>query len=312
MGHSDAAAAIGNTPAVELSRLTAGLRGSIIAKLEFLNPGGSKKDRVARAMVDAALASGRVKTGDTILEVTSGNTGTGLAIVCAARGLRFVAFMSEGNTPERRRMMEALGAGVELVPQAAGSRPGTVSGADLDRVRAAADAWAREGRGFRVDQFTDPANPAAHEFGTAEELWKDCGGRIDAFCDFVGSGGTFVGIARGLKRKDRKIRCIAVEPLGAEVLAGKPAVNPLHGIQGGGYSGRPPLWEDGLADAFLAVSEEEAFEASRALARTEGMFAGPSSGANVAAALRLAARGDRVGILLNDSGLKYLSTGLWR
>jgi cysteine synthase A len=311
--HPDAASLIGRTPVVELSRLSRGLKGTLYAKVEFVNPGLSKKDRIARQIVDDALADGRLKPGDTVVELTSGNTGTGLAIVCAVRGLRFVAVMSAGNSPERRRMMEALGARVELVPQAPGSPPGQVSGGDLELVERRAEELARELGAFRADQFGNPSNVKAHEEGTAAELWAELGGKIDAFLDFVGSGGTFVGVARALKRRDPKLRCYAVEPAGAATLAGKPVTNASHRIQGGGYALKLPFWDPSLADAYLAVTDEEAMSGARELARTEGLFAGCSSGANVAAALRLLreAPGTRVAFTLNDSGLKYLSTDLW-
>lgn len=313
MIHPDAASLIGRTPVVELSRLSRGLKGTLYAKVEFVNPGLSKKDRIARQMVDDALADGRLKPGDTVVELTSGNTGTGLAIVCAVRGLRFVAVMSAGNSPERRRMMEAFGARVELVPQAPGSPPGQVSGGDLELVERRARELTRELGAFRADQFGNPSNVKAHEEGTAAELWAELGGKIDAFLDFVGSGGTFVGVARALKRRDPRLRCYAVEPAGAATLAGKPVSNASHRIQGGGYALKLPCWDPSLADGYLAVTDEEAMRGARELARTEGLFAGISSGANVAAALRLLreAPGTRVAFTLNDSGLKYLSTDLW-
>jgi len=317
MIHKDAASLIGNTPVVELSRLTAGLRGALYAKIEFLNPGASKKDRIARGMIDDALARGRLKPGQTVVEVTSGNTGTGLAIVCAVRGLKFVAVMSAGNSTERRRMIEALGGRLEIVPQAPGSPPGQVSGADLELVRLRAEALVKELGAFRCDQFRDPANVLAHEEGTAEEIWRDLGGKINAFCDFVGSGGTFVGVARGLKKREAAIRCYAVEPESAPVLSGKPVARANHRIQGGGYSMTPPLWEPGLLDGTLIVTDEEAIHWARELAKVEGLFGGFSSGANLAAAMRLlqasqtAAVPARVVFTVNDSGLKYLSTDLW-
>jgi cysteine synthase A len=316
--HPDAASLIGRTPVVELRRLTRGLRGALYAKLEFLNPGGSKKDRIARQMIDDALADGRLRPGQPVVELTSGNTGTGLAIVCAARGLPFTAVMSAGNSPERRRMMEAFGAEVEIVPQAPGSPPGQVSGLDLALVEKRAAELAAARGAFRPDQFTNPSNVRAHEEGTAREIWDDLGGRVTAFCDFVGSAGTLVGVARGLKRRDPRIRCLAVEPAGAAVLAGSAVTRPNHRIQGGGYAlERPPLWDASVVDGFLAVTDEEAIRRAHELARREGLFAGFSSGANVAAAMKLieAAQGDpdpaRVVVLLNDSGLKYLSTDLW-
>ena len=317
MIHKDAASLFGHTPVVELSKLTQGLRGALYAKVEFVNPGASKKDRIARQMIDEALADGRLKPGQTVIELTSGNTGTGLAIVCAARGLRFVAVMSRGNTEERRRMIEGLGSRVELVPQAPGSPPGQVSGADLELVRLRAQELTRELGAFRCDQFRDEANVRAHEQGTAEELWSDLGGRINTFCDFVGSGGTFVGVSRGLKRRDPAIRCYAVEPATAPVLSGRPVTRGSHKIQGGGYSMRPPLWDDRLLDGTLTVTDEEALRWARELGRVEGIFGGFSSGANLAAAMQLLQSSQqaddpaRVVFLVNDSGLKYLSTDLW-
>lgn len=301
---ADATSAIGNTPTVRLDRL---FDGRVFLKLEFLNPGGSKKDRIALRMIDDA----RLAPGTPVVELTSGNTGTGLAIVCAARGLPFTAVMSSGNSAERRVMMAALGARVELVPQAPGSTPGSVSGADLALVEARVRELAATMNAHVPDQFRNPSNVLAHEEGTGPELWGDVGGRIDAFCDFVGSGGTFAGISRYLKPKG--VRCYAVEPAGAAVLSGSRVAEARHPIQGGGYASRPPLWEDGLADGFLEVTGEEAFRWSRELARREGIYAGPSTGANLAAADRLLRekRATSVAALANDSGMKYHSIGLW-
>ena len=316
MVYADAAALIGRTPIVELQRLARDKRGALFAKVEFFSPGFSKKDRIARQIIDDAFADGRLKPGDTVVELTSGNTGTGLAIVCGVRGLRFVAVMSAGNSPERRRMMEALGARVEIVPQASGSTPGQVSGQDLALVENRAQELTRALKAFRADQFQNRSNVRAHEEGTAREIWDDLGDRVTAFCDFVGSGGTFVGVARALKRRNPSIRCYAIEPATAAVLAGKPAVDSSHRIQGGGYSMELPLWDETLVDGYVQVTDEEAAHWARELARREGLYAGFSSGANVAAAMKLletARTEERPGIVftLNDSGLKYLSTDLW-
>lgn len=306
---------IGGTPAVELSRLTRGLDGRIVAKLEYLNPGFSKKDRIARHIVDDAIALGELQPGQTVVELTSGNTGTGLAIVCAVRGHPFVAVMSEGNSPERARMMRALGAEVVLVRQAVGSPPGQVSGTDLALVEERAQALTRERRAFRADQFLREGNRRAHEEHTGPELWSQTSGRIDAFCEFVGTGGTYAGVTLALKARRRSIACYVVEPAGAAVLAGKPLTDPNHRIQGGGYSmAEIPLLERVPIDGFLEVTDEEAISTARRLAREEGIFAGFSSGAVVAAALQLlgdAHRGGTVAVVLADSGLKYLSTDLW-
>lgn len=306
--------AIGATPLVALRRLCEGLPGLVLAKLENLNPGGSLKDRIALRMVLAAEEAGLLRPGGTVVELTSGNTGTGLAIVCAVRGYRFIAVMSEGNSVERRRMLHALGAEVELVPQVGGPRPGQVSGPDLELVDRRAAELTEELGAFRPDQFANPANPAAHEDGTAAEIWAQTGGRVDVWVDIVGSGGSFLGVSRGLKRRNPAVRCLAVEPATAAVLAGDPVTDPNHRIQGAGYSLIPPQWDPALCDGTLPVTDDAAIATARELARREGIFAGYSAGANVAAALQLAAEaaaGTIVVTLCCDTGLKYLSTDLW-
>lgn len=309
---SSAIDAIGNTPLVDLSRLTAGLGGRLLAKLEYLNPGGSKKDRVARQIVEDAEQEGMLRPGQPVVEMTSGNTGTGLSIVCAVKGYPFIAVMSKGNSRERMRMMTALGAEVILVDQAEGSVEGQVSGADLEKVDEETKRIVSERGAFRADQFHHRGNFRAHYLHTAREILEQTEGRIDAFCDFAGSGGTFAGCAAAFKEYDPRIQCYLVEPAGSAVLAGKDASRPNHRIQGGGYSmPHLPLIQTGDIDGYLTVTDEEAIEASRALARLEGIFAGFSSGANVAAARQLIA-GRTVVTLINDTGLKYLSTDLWR
>jgi len=307
--------AIGDTPTVELSRLTRGLKGRIVAKLDYLNPGFSKKDRIARQIIEEAFASGALQPGQSVVELTSGNTGTGLAIVCAVLGHPFVAVMSEGNSPERARMMLAFGAEVVLVPQVLGSRPGQVSGDDLALVETRARELTHERGAFRADQFTRLANRSAHEQHTGPELWEQTGGRIDAFCEFVGSGGTYAGVTTALKARRRSIACYIVEPATAAILAGKPITDPNHCIQGGGYSmAELPLLNEVPIDGYLQVTDAEVVDAARRLAREEGVFAGFSSGAVVSAALSLLAEGypgGTVAVVLADSGLKYLSTDLW-
>jgi len=306
--------AIGNTPMVTLSRITEGLAGGIVAKLEFLNPGYSKKDRIARQMIEDAEAQGQIQPGDTIVELTSGNTGTGLAIVCAAKGYHFVAVMSRGNSMERASMMRALGAEVVLVDQLPESVPGQVSGADLARVEAKAQAIAQARGAYRADQFQLEGNARAHYATTAPEIMRQAGG-IDAFCDFAGSGGSFVGCARYFKEKNPAIQCYIVEPEGAAALAGETVTRPNHKIQGGGYAmPELPLLDRDLVDGFLKVRDQEAMAMARRLAREEGLFAGFSAGANAAAALRLLQtihQGQTIAALLCDSGLKYLSADLW-
>lgn len=307
--------AIGETPLVELSRLSKGIDGRILAKLEYLNPGLSKKDRIARQIIDDAEAEGKLTPGQTVVELTSGNTGTGLAIVCAIRGYPFVAVMSKGNSMERARMMSAFGAEVVLVDQAPNSRPGQVSGGDLELVEQEARRIVQARKAFRADQFRLAGNTRAHYLHTGPEILRQAGGRIQAFCDFVGTGGSFAGCAAAFKEYDPSIRCFVVEPKGAAPLAGQPLANPHHRIQGGGYAmAELPLLRPEHIDGYIQVTDEEAIGMARRLAREEGIFAGFSSGANVAAAWQLlhdACRGKTIAVLLSDSGLKYLSTDLW-
>ena len=307
--------AIGETPLVELGRITRGLGGRILAKLEMLNPGFSKKDRIARQIIQDAEAEGLLAPGQTVVELTSGNTGTGLAIVCGIKGYPFVAVMSRGNSMERARMMSALGAAVVLVDQCAGSRPGQVSGEDLKRVEEETQRVVAERHAFRADQFRLQGNFRAHYLHTGPEILRQSKGALQAFCDFVGTGGTFAGCAAAFKEHDPSIRCYIVEPEGAAVLAGGPLTHPGHRIQGGGYAMRDlPLLRPEHIDGYLKVSDEEAVAAARRLAKAEGIFAGFSSGANLAAALQLirgSFRGKTVAITICDSGLKYLSTDLW-
>jgi cysteine synthase len=307
---------IGQTPVVELSRLTAGLDGRLLAKLEYLNPGFSKKDRIARQIIEEAEADGRLTPGGTVVELTSGNTGTGLAIVCAVKGYHFVAVMSKGNSTERARMMAALGAEVVLVDQLPNSIRGQVSGGDLALVEETAQRITRERNAFRADQFHLAGNFRAHYLHTGPDFWRQSGESIEAFCDFAGTGGSYAGCAAAFKERNPRVACYVVEPAGAAVLAGQAASNPNHRIQGGGYSMPDlPLLPRDLVDGYLQVTDDEAMAVARRLASEEGVFAGFSSGANVAAALRLLVgdqRGRTVAVLINDSGLKYLSTDLWQ
>jgi len=307
--------AIGRTPLVELGRFTRGLDGRVLAKLELLNPGGSKKDRIALRMIEDAERSGALRPGQPVVELTSGNTGTGLAIVCAVKGHPFVAVMSAGNSAERSQMMRAFGAEVILVEQGEGSRDGHVTGDDLALVEAVAASVAAERGAFRADQFALAGNPAAHRDGTAAELWQQSDGDIDVFCEFVGTGGTFAGVASFLKERRPSLACYVVEPTGAAALAGEPVSDPSHRIQGGGYSIAPlPLVDEGLIDGHIAVDDADAIDAARRLARLEGIFAGFSAGAVLVAAERLLAdahAGQTIAVVLADSGMKYLSTDLW-
>ena len=308
--------AIGQTPMVNLSRLVKeyGVEGRIYAKLEYLNPGFSKKDRIALQIIKEAEKSGELHVGQPVVELTSGNTGTGLAIVCAVKGYKFIAVMSKGNSPERARMMRALGAQVVLIDQAPESPIGQVSGVDLALVEKEANKIVKELNAFRADQFHHIANVHSHEYHTGEEMWEQCDGDIDAYLDFVGTAGTFMGCAKTLKKHKSDIRCYVVEPETASFLAGKPVSNPNHKIQGGGYCMELGFIQKELVSGYLRITNEEAIQMARSLAKTEGIFAGFSSGANVAAAIKLL-RGDErnksIALTINDSGLKYLSTDLY-
>ena len=308
--------AIGRTPLVELRRVVAhrGLEGRILAKLEYLNPGSSKKDRVALEIVRRAKADGRLRPGQTVVEVTSGNTGTGLAIVCAALGHPFVAVMSKGNTIERARQMAAFGAEVELVDQGSGGIPGQVSGADLGRVEERARQLVEERDAFRAYQFDTEDNVRAHEFRTGPEIWEQAGGGIDAYAMIAGTCGTFTGVMRAIRHRNPSARGYLIEPIRAAVLAGVCVDDPRHKIQGAGYARDLPLLDRSLVTEYLQVDDEEAAATTRALAVEEGIFAGISTGANLAVALRLLAgpeRGSTIVVIVCDSGLKYLSTDLY-
>ena len=304
---------IGATPLVALDRLTLKLNRRVLAKVEYFNPGGSVKDRIALSMVQDAERRGLLRPGGTVIELTSGNTGTGLAIVCAVRGYRMIAVMSEGNSVERRQMLKAVGAEVELVPQAPGSTPGKVSGPDLALVEKKTIELTKRLKAFRPDQFINPSNADAHELTTGREILEQTDGKVDAFVAAVGTGGTFIGVARALKKHNPAIQCYAVEPATAPFLSGKTITDPRHKIQGAGYMLTPPLWDVALCDGFLTASDNEALQTARKLGKKEGVFAGFSSGANVAGAIKVARKlseGAVVVTILPDTGLKYLSTDL--
>lgn len=309
--------AIGETPLLNLSRITQyyGVEGRIYAKLEYLNPGYSKKDRPALQMILEAEESGALKPGQTVIELTSGNTGTGLSIVCKAKGHPFIAVMSEGNSMKRARMMRALGAEVILIPQCEGSVKGQVSGKDLELVEEKTNELVRERNAFRADQFKLDASYRAHLLHTGEEMWEQSDGEIDVFLDMVGSGGTFEGCAEALKAHNPAIRCYIVEPENAAVYAGHPLREEgRHKIQGCGYAMDLPKIKKECIDGLVQVQDEESMQMARDLARLEGCFVGISAGANVAAAVKLLRdreKGKTIILTLNDSGLKYLSTDLF-
>ncbi len=308
---------IGNTPTLELRRLGAllGLSGRMLLKLELFGPGGSKKDRVALSMIRAALADGSLRPGQPVVEVTSGNTGTGLAIVCKALGHPFYAVMSRGNSPERAQMMRALGAEVVLVDQAPGFVPGAVSGCDMKLVRQRAAELISQLGAFYCDQFENPANRQAHIDATGPELWRQCGGRLDAVIGFVGSGGALGGLATYLRSVKPDIRVYVIEPAASNALATCCCFDAGHGIQGGGYGKEKLRQLEGLSiDGYLTVTDDQAAAAARVLAREEGVLAGYSTGAQLHVAidlLRGREQGSTVAFLACDSGMKYFSTGLY-
>jgi cysteine synthase A len=309
---------IGNTPLIELRRSVAatGRRGRLLVKLESHNPGGSKKDRIALEILREGRASGALRPDQAVVELTSGNTGTGLAIACRAMGHPFVALISRGNSVERVRQMAAYGAEVIVVDQAEGAIAGRVSGDDLALVERRTSEVVAERDAFRADQFVNAANVLAHERHTGPEIWEQSLGEVDVFLDLVGTGGTFAGVVRALRRRHPGLRAYVVEPEGAAILSGRPVTNPRHKLQGAGY-GRAslPLLEDrGLVTGYLQVGDADAIAAARHLAAEEGIFAGYSTGAHLAAAWQLLdgeEAGATIAFLACDSGLKYLSTDLF-
>ncbi|MFT3788270.1 MAG: cysteine synthase family protein [Tepidisphaeraceae bacterium] len=308
---------IGNTPIQELTRLThtLGLRGRIIAKLEHLNPGGSMKDRVALHIIRRARETGELQHGQPVLEVTSGNTGIGLAIVCRAMGHPFYAVMSRGNSPERAQMMRAFGAELVLVDQAPGGVPGRVSGQDMALVKEKAATLREQVGAYFANQFENPANPDAHFETTAPELWRQCDGKLDAVLAFAGTGGALGGMARFFHLVNPKPRTYAVEPECAASMAVACCIEAAHAIQGGGYGkALLPHVNPAHIHAYLKCSDGQALSAARLLAREEGILGGYSTGAHLHAAIELLKgpeQGGTIAFLVCDSGMKYLSTDLY-
>jgi cysteine synthase A len=300
--YPDIAATVGNTPLVELRRIGAGLPAKILGKLESRNPCGSVKDRIGVSMIEDAEAKGQLKPGTTIVECTSGNTGIALAFLCAARGYRLVLTMPERMSAERVALLRYLGAEVVLTP-------GTL----MKDARTRADELARTIPGsIQLQQFDNPANPEIHRRTTAREIWEDTGGDIDVFVAGVGTGGTITGVGEVLKAKKPSVRVIAIEPENAAVLSGRPPRN--HLIQGIGAGFIPKILNRNVIDEIIAVSEDDAFQHSRRLAREEGILAGISSGAALTAALAIARRpeleGKVVVTMICDTGERYVSTPL--
>jgi cysteine synthase A len=278
-----------------------------------MSPGFSKKDRIAQGMIDEAVKSGKLSPGKPVIETTSGNTGIGVAIVCASMGYKFICVMSRGNSPERVKMIESFGGQVVLVDQAPNSRKGFVSGEDLRLVQEATVRIVEETGGFYLDQFNNLDNAKAQE-EMGEEIWAQTDGEVQAFADFIGTGGTFAGVSRSLKRHNPSIKCYAVEPEGCAYYAGLDITRPSHRIQGGGYGKRQANVDTSLIDGCVIITDDVAVKTTRDLARYEGIFAGFSSGANVAAAVDLlkgAEKGKKTAVVINDCGLKYISAELF-
>lgn len=307
--YQNSLALIGNTPLINLQHISFNLRGHIFAKLETVNPGGSIKDRPALKIIERAYQQRRLCKGQSVIEMTSGNMGSGLAVVCNVFGNPFTAVMSQGNSPARVKMLEALGAQVILVPQVDGS-PQQVTGHDITAASLKAKEIANQCQGFYVNQFQNIGSVLAHQEGTGPEIWHALDGKLDAFVASVGSGGTFTGCSRYLKSKKANIYCAAVEPCGQEVLTGKPITKRTHIIQGTGYGFVPQHWDARLADGVIAVSDEEVVHYRKLLANKEGLDVGYSSGANVCAAIKLLESEKlpadaTVVTILCDLGLKY-------
>lgn len=296
---------VGNTPLVRLNKLGAGLPARILGKAEFFNPLGSVKDRIGVSMIEAAEREGRIGPETAIIEPTSGNTGIALAFVCAARGYRLILTMPDTMTLERRQLLFALGAEVVLTPGADG-----MNGA----IEKAHELAAEMTDSFIPMQFSNPANPEVHRRTTGEEIWRDTDGQADMIVAGVGTGGTISGVAEAIKPRKPEFRAVAVEPASSPVLSGgKPG---LHRIQGIGAGFVPEVLDREIIDEIIQVKNEDAFDVARRLASEEGILAGISSGANVWAAMQLAARPENEGKLivaiLCDTGERYLSTDLFK
>lgn len=297
---------VGNTPLVALSKYSTwrGLETPIVAKVEYFNPGGSVKDRIALAMIEAAEASGELQPGGTIIEPTSGNTGVGLALVAAVRGYRLILTMPETMSVERRNLVKAYGAEVKLTEGKAGMK---------GAIRAAEELKATIPGSIILGQFTNPANPERHYATTGPEIWRDTDGEVDVFVAGVGTGGTVSGVAKYLKEQNPAVKIVAVEPKESPVLSG--GASGPHKIQGIGAGFVPETYDAKLIDEVVQVANDEAILAARQLAKTEGLLVGISSGAAAFAAASVALRpenkGKRVATLLPDTGERYLSTVLY-
>jgi cysteine synthase A len=297
---AESSAVVGHTPLVALPRLGADLPGEVVAKLEFFNPGGSVKDRIGVAMIDAAERDGLVERGrSVIVEPTSGNTGIALALVCAARGYRLILTLPEGMSRERTALLRTYGAQVHETPSLGG----------MNEAVELANTLARQHEGFIPQQFANPANPEIHRRTTAEEIWRDLDGEVDAFVAGVGTGGTITGVGQVLKERRPDLKVIGVEPAASPVLSGGPA-GP-HKIQGIGAGFVPEVLDRDVIDEIVGISDEDALETARASAQREGLLIGISAGAAIRAALDLARReemtGKRIVAIVPDSGERYMS-----
>jgi cysteine synthase A len=301
---TDVSQLIGNTPLVQLNQIASGLPAKVAAKLEFFNPGHSVKDRIGVAMVDALEREGKLKPGGTLIEPTSGNTGIALAMVAAARGYRCVLTMPESMSRERRRVLKLLGADVVLTPASEGMK---------GAAEQAEEILSQTPGGVMPQQFSNPANPAIHMATTAEELWRDSDAGMDVFIAGVGTGGTLTGVGRVWKKRKPQTTIIAVEPEDSPVISG--GLPGPHKIQGIGAGFIPENLEVELIDEVLPVSNDEAFETARTLAREEGILAGISTGAACAAALKVAARqahqNQLVVFIAPSTSERYISTDLF-
>ena len=296
---------VGHTPLVKLNRLSEGCAATVAVKLEFMNPGHSVKDRIAVAMIDAAIAAGKIGPDTIVLEPTSGNTGIGLAMVCAARGIKAAFVMPETMSRERKLLLKAYGAELILTPGAEGM------GGAINRANELAAA---DSRYFIPQQFENPANPAIHRATTAEEIWADTDGQVDIFVAGVGTGGTVTGVGEVLKERKPSVKVVAVEPDASPVLSGG-AKGP-HPIQGIGAGFVPPVLNTAVYDEVVRVKSDDAFVTARRMATEEGLLVGISSGAATWAALELARRPENAGklivVIIPSFGERYLSTALYQ
>lgn len=301
--YDNLAQTIGNTPLVRINKLNAG-QAQVLAKMEFFNPCGSVKDRIGLAMIEAAEAADRIRQDTVLVEPTSGNTGIGLAFICAVRGYKLILVMPESMSVERRKLLKAMGAEIVLTPASAG-----MSGA----VAKAQQLISNTGNMIMLQQFDNPANPDIHRRTTAEEIWRDTDGKVDIFVAGVGTGGTITGVGQVLKERNPSVQIVAVEPADSAVLSGgQPGPHKIQGI-GAGFV--PKVLDRNVIDEIICVKNDDAIETARQLASKEGILAGISSGANIFAAVGLSKRTENKGktivTIICDTGERYISTELF-